>query len=131
MQWILYFLLNVQSAHPVQSTKVQASPMTTNTILMSYQLTGGLYTGPWDMPTGCDDNNYYCCNTNPLEGKWYCGICVRLALRIMYVTAINLATMKFPLLLLLTFRLYLQVILIDLLIDGDLWIECCLLYSWN
>ena len=45
MQWFLYFLYHVQAAQPVPSTKVQAS-MTANTILMTYQFTGGLYTGP-------------------------------------------------------------------------------------
>ena len=39
------------------------------------------------MPPGCDDNNYYQCNNNLLEGKWYCGICVCLSLRIMYAAA--------------------------------------------
>ena len=33
--------------------------MTANTILMTYQLTGDLHTGPLDMSQGCDDNNYY------------------------------------------------------------------------
>ena len=41
------------------STKVQASSMTANTILVAYQLTAGLYTGLSDMLPGCDTNNYY------------------------------------------------------------------------
>ena len=45
MQWFLYFLCYVQAAQPVQSTKVQASSMTANTILMTYEFTGVLYTG--------------------------------------------------------------------------------------
>ena len=47
MQWFLYFLyyIYVQTAQPVPSTKVQASSMTANTILMAWELTGGLYTG--------------------------------------------------------------------------------------
>ena len=47
MQWFLYFLyyIYVQVAQPVPSSKVQASSMTANTILMTYEFTGGLYTG--------------------------------------------------------------------------------------
>ena len=37
MQWFLYY---VQSAQPVPSNEVQASCMTGNTILMTYQPTG-------------------------------------------------------------------------------------------
>ena len=51
---------------------VQASSMTANTILMTYHLTWGLYTGPWDMSPGCVDNNYYWCILNAMEGKWLC-----------------------------------------------------------
>ena len=40
-----------------------------------------------------------------LKGNGPCGICDCLVLRIMYAIAINLATMTFPLLMLLTFRL--------------------------
>ena len=47
MQWFLYFLCYVQTAQPVPSTKVQASSMTANTILMAYEFTGSLYTGLW------------------------------------------------------------------------------------
>ena len=43
---VLLFLYYVQTAQPVPSTKVQASCMTANTILMTYQFAGGLYTGP-------------------------------------------------------------------------------------
>ena len=39
------FQYYVQLALPIPSTKVQVSPKTANTILMTYQLTGGLYTG--------------------------------------------------------------------------------------
>ena len=46
MQWFLYFLYYVQAAWPVPSTKVQASSKTANTILITYQVIGGLYTGP-------------------------------------------------------------------------------------
>ena len=56
------------------------------------------------MPPGCDDSNYYCCNIKPLKGKWYFGICVCLALRVMHGIAINLAAMILSLLMLLTFR---------------------------
>ena len=49
MQWFLYFLYYIQVVQPVPRMKVQASFMTVNTILMIYQLTGGLYTGPSDM----------------------------------------------------------------------------------
>ena len=87
------FQYYVQSAQAAPYTKVQESFMTANTILMTYQLTGSLYTDPWDMPPGCDDNNYYWCSINPLEGMGYSGICVCLAVRIMYVT-----TVTFPLL---------------------------------
>ena len=45
------------------------------------------------MPPGCDDNNCYSSNINPLEGKWYCGICICLAPRIVHAIAINWATM--------------------------------------
>ena len=41
----LFPLSYVQAAQPVPSTKVQASSMTANTILMSYQFT-------WDLNTG-------------------------------------------------------------------------------
>ena len=44
------FQYYVQSAQPVQSTKVQASSTAANAILMTYQITGSLYTGPQDMP---------------------------------------------------------------------------------
>ena len=40
MQWFLYFLLYVHSAQPVPNTKVQASIMKANIILMIYLLTG-------------------------------------------------------------------------------------------
>ena len=36
----------VQSGQPVPCTKVKVSSMKGNTILMTYQFTGGLYTGP-------------------------------------------------------------------------------------
>ena len=68
---------------------VQALSMTAYTILMTYQHTEDLYIGPRDMPPGYDDSNYYCCNINPFEEKWFCGICVCLALRIMHAIAIN------------------------------------------
>ena len=42
---------------------------------------------------------------------------VYLALRIKYATAISWASLTFPLLMFLTFRLYLQIIFIDRLID--------------
>ena len=44
MQWFLYFLCYVQAAQLVPSTKVQASSMTVNTILIAYEFTGGLQT---------------------------------------------------------------------------------------
>ena len=53
MQWFLYFLYYAQAVQPVPSTKVQASSVTANTILMIYQFTGGLQTDPWDMPLEC------------------------------------------------------------------------------
>ena len=108
MQWLLY----VPAAQPVPKTKVLWSSITANTILMTYQLTGGFYTGPWDMPPRYDGSIWYCCNINPLEGKWFCSICVCLALRIMDDIAINWVTMKFPLLM-----LYLQIIFINRCID--------------
>ena len=40
------FQYYVQAAQPVPSTTVQASSMTANKILITYQLTGGSYTGP-------------------------------------------------------------------------------------
>ena len=40
------FQYYVQSVQSVPSTKVQASPMTANKIQITYQLTGGLCTGP-------------------------------------------------------------------------------------
>ena len=46
IKWYVYFQYYVQSAQAVPSTKVQASSMMANTILMTSQLTGGLYTGP-------------------------------------------------------------------------------------
>ena len=49
----------VQEAQPVLSTKVHASSMAANTILMTYQFTEGLYTGPCYMPLECGNNNYY------------------------------------------------------------------------
>ena len=112
MQWFLYFLYYVQAAEPVPNTWVQASCMIAYAILMTYQLTGCSYTGPWDMSPGCDDNNYYWCSINPLAGKWLFGICVSLALMIMHAIEINWATMTFPLLM-----LYLQIIFIERLID--------------
>ena len=45
MQWLLYFLCYVQAVQPIPSTMVQASSMTANTILMTYEFPGGLYTG--------------------------------------------------------------------------------------
>ena len=45
MQWFLYFLCYAQTAQPVLNTNVQASSMTANTILMTYQIT-------WDLNTG-------------------------------------------------------------------------------
>ena len=45
--------------HSQSQTLRYTSSMTTNTILMTYQLTGDLYTGPGDMPLECDNNNYY------------------------------------------------------------------------
>ena len=38
----LFPVVYVQTAQPVPSTKVQASSMTANTILMAYEFTGGL-----------------------------------------------------------------------------------------
>ena len=51
MQWFLYFVyyIYVQAAQPVPSTKVQASSMTADTLMMTYEFTGGLNTGLWDM----------------------------------------------------------------------------------
>ena len=46
IQQFLYILYYVQTAQPVSSTKVQDSSMTANTILITYQFTGALYTGP-------------------------------------------------------------------------------------
>ena len=46
IQWFLYFLQYYKSPLPVPSTKVQAPSKTFNTILMTYQITGALYTGP-------------------------------------------------------------------------------------
>ena len=40
------FLYYVQAAQPIPNTTVQAPPMAANTILMTYQFTGDLYTGP-------------------------------------------------------------------------------------
>ena len=45
----LFPVVYVQTAQPVPSTKVQASSMTANTILMTYESTGGLYAGLRDM----------------------------------------------------------------------------------
>ena len=39
------FPVYVQAAQPLPSTKVQASSMTANTIPITNQFTGGLYTG--------------------------------------------------------------------------------------
>ena len=64
------------------------------------------------MPAGYDDSNDYCHNINPLVGKWFCGMYVCIALRIMHSIAISWAAMTFPLLM-----LYLQIIFIDRLID--------------
>ena len=52
----------------------------------------------------------------PLKGNGNV-VSVCLALRIMHATTIKLATMKFPLLILLIFRLYLQKMLVDSLMD--------------
>ena len=41
----LFPVVYVQTAQPVPSTKVQASSMIANTILMTYESTGGLYAG--------------------------------------------------------------------------------------
>ena len=45
----LFPVVYVQATQPVSSTKVPASSMTANTILMAYEFTGGLYIGLWDM----------------------------------------------------------------------------------
>ena len=54
MQWFLYFLYYVQAAQPFPSTKTQASSMAANTILVTYPLTGGLYTGHETCHLECD-----------------------------------------------------------------------------
>ena len=51
------------------------------------------------------------------ENRAVASVC--LALRIKYATAISRPIVKFPLLILLTFRLYLQIKYIDLSIDQD------------
>ena len=46
MQWSFYFMSYVQAAQSVPSTKIQALSMVADTILMTYQISGALYTGP-------------------------------------------------------------------------------------
>ena len=72
MQWFLYFLYYLQVAQPVPSTKVQASSMTPSTILMTYQLTGGLHSDPWDVSLECDNNNYYWYAIDTTDGNVKC-----------------------------------------------------------
>ena len=79
--------------------------MTANTILIPYQLTGAyiqvLETHHQEVITITT-----VAILMPLRGKWYCRIYLCLALMIMHATAINWASMTFPLLMFLTFRLH-------------------------
>ena len=115
MQWLLYSSSVYKAAQSVPSTKVQTSSMRTNTILITLQLTGAYI----QVHEICHQDVMVATTMDviliPLEGKQDCGICVCLALRIMHAIAINWATVTFPLLMLLTFRLYFQIILIGLL----------------
>ena len=72
MQWFFYFMFYVQAAQPVPSTKVQPSSVTANTILKTCHFTGGLYTGPRDMPLECDNNNYYWYAIDTIDGNVMC-----------------------------------------------------------
>ena len=40
--------------------------------MMTYQFTGGLYTGPWDMSLECDNNNYYWYAIDVIDGNVSC-----------------------------------------------------------
>ena len=59
MKWFLYCQYYVQPTQPLPDTKIQASSMTANTMVMTYQNTGTLYAGSQGMSSGCDDNKYY------------------------------------------------------------------------
>ena len=68
MQWFLYFLYYVQAAQPVWGAKVQASFVTANTILMTYQFTGDLYIYVHETCHLEYDNNNYCwCSINTID----------------------------------------------------------------
>ena len=71
MQWFLYFLYYAQAAQPVPSTKVQASSMTDNTILMTYQIKGAYVQVHETCYLGSDDNTYYWYGTTTTDGNWY------------------------------------------------------------
>ena len=70
MQWFIYFLyyMYVQTAQPVLSTKVQASSMTANTILIICQLQGLIYRSLRHVT-----RMWYC--------WWECDMCVTLTPR--------------------------------------------------
>ena len=63
---IRYFSASLLRDRVFYCIQVQVSSMTNKT-LMTYQIIGALYAGPWKNSPGYDDNNYYWCNINPLD----------------------------------------------------------------
>ena len=76
MQWFLYFLYYVQAAQPILSIKIQASSMIVNTIVLTFQFTGAHIQVHEMSHLQYNNNDYYWCIINTIDGNWWFDMCV-------------------------------------------------------